>query len=80
MSELLDPEILTDLMNDLWRRVDAIITEHGGHVDKHMGDAVMAVWGIDGTDEHDADRAVRAGLALQDEVVAHRRRRRPVRT
>ncbi len=70
MSELLDPEILTDLMNDLWRRVDAIITEHGGRVDKHMGDAVMAVWGIHGTDEHDADRAVRAGLALQDEVAA----------
>ena len=68
ISDRLDPEILTDLMNDLWRRVDAIVTDHGGHVDKHMGDAVMAVWGIDGTAEHDAERAVRAGLDLQDAV------------
>ena len=68
MSETLDAEILADLMNDLWRRVDAIINDHGGHVDKHMGDAVMAVWGMDGTHEHDAELAVRAGLALQDAV------------
>ena len=68
MSEALDAEILTELMNGLWRRLDGIIADHHGHVDKHMGDSVMAVWGIDGTDELDADRAVRAGLALQAAV------------
>ena len=69
MSEALDAEILTELMNGLWRRLDGIIADHHGHVDKHMGDSVMAVWGIDGTDELDADRAVRAGLALQAAVL-----------
>ena len=30
-------------MNELWRRVDGVILEHGGSIDKHMGDAVMAL-------------------------------------
>ena len=38
-----------------------IVTGFGGRVDKHMGDAVMAVWGAKATDEDDAERAVRAG-------------------
>jgi class 3 adenylate cyclase len=65
LSETLDPEILTGLMNDLWDRLDATVTGFGGRVDKHMGDAVMALWGADAAHEDDVERAVRAGLALQ---------------
>src|SRR5207342_1605181 len=78
LSETLDPEILAGLMNDLWDRLDAIVTGFGGRVDKHMGDAVMALWGAKAAHEDDMERAVRAGLALQqalagfDEESSHR--------
>ena len=65
LSETLDPEILAGLMNDLWDRLDAIVPGFGGRVDKHMGDAVMALWGAEAAHEDDVERAVRAGLALQ---------------
>ncbi len=66
LSETRDPELVMDLMNGLWSRLDAVVVELGGHVDKHIGDALMAVWGSDVTREDDPERAVRAALALQD--------------
>ncbi len=68
MSESMDPELVAELMNTLWHRLDATVVEHGGRVDKHIGDALMAVWGVDATAEDDAERAVRAALALQVEL------------
>ncbi|HEY1279025.1 MAG TPA: adenylate/guanylate cyclase domain-containing protein, partial [Acidimicrobiales bacterium] len=65
MSERMDPELVADVMNDVWARLDVVIVEHGGRIDKHMGDGVMAVWGGDAAREDDPERAVRAGLALQ---------------
>ena len=44
MSEALDAEEVSDVMNALWQQLDAVIVEHGGAIDKHMGDAVMALW------------------------------------
>ena len=75
LSETLDPEILAGLMNDLWDRLDAIVTGFGGRVDKHMGDAVMALWGADAAHEDDVERAVRAGLALQEALAGFARKR-----
>ncbi len=68
MSESLDPEIVAELMNTLWARLDKVVVDHGGRVDKHIGDALMAVWGVDETAEDDAERAVRAALVLQSEL------------
>ncbi|MEZ4516073.1 MAG: adenylate/guanylate cyclase domain-containing protein [Chloroflexota bacterium] len=48
----------------LWRRLDQIVIMHGGVVDKHMGDVMMAVFGMPVAAENDADRAVRCALAL----------------
>jgi class 3 adenylate cyclase len=45
MSEALDTEEVSDVMNALWQRWDAVIVEHGGVIDKHMGDGLMAVCG-----------------------------------
>ncbi|MCU0607330.1 MAG: tetratricopeptide repeat protein [Candidatus Edwardsbacteria bacterium] len=68
LSERMDAELVRDTMNALWQRLDGVITAHGGMVDKHIGDAVMALWGALTVREDDAERAVRAALAMQAEV------------
>jgi class 3 adenylate cyclase/tetratricopeptide (TPR) repeat protein len=65
MSETMDAEVVNDVMNALWQRIDAAIVEHGGRIDKHTGDGVMALWGADTARESDPERAVRAALAIQ---------------
>ncbi len=65
MSEALDPEDVRDLVNALWARLDSIIIAHGGIIDKHMGDAVMALFGAPTAREDDPERAIRAALAMQ---------------
>ena len=61
----LDFEEAGDLMNEVWLRMDAIIETEGGYIDKHLGDAVMAVWGAPRSHPDDAERAVRAALNMQ---------------
>ncbi len=70
LSETRDAEEVTELMNNLWALVDEVITDSGGHIDKHIGDAVMALWGVDAAREDDAARAVHAALAMQAAVGA----------
>lgn len=70
MSERMDPEDVSELMNLLWEHVDAAIVEHGGRIDKHIGDAVMAIWGADGSREDDAEQALHAALDIQARLVA----------
>jgi class 3 adenylate cyclase len=72
LAETRDAELVTDLMNDLWRRIDATVVDAGGHIDKHIGDAIMAVWGTDVAREDDPERAVRAALAMQDQLAKFR--------
>jgi predicted ATPase/class 3 adenylate cyclase len=66
LSERMDAEDVANLVNQLWERFDKIIEEFGGDVDKHIGDAVMALWGTDTAREDDAERAVRAALKMQE--------------
>lgn len=61
----LDTEDLRDLLNDLWSRLDGIIVAHRGTIDKHLGDAVMALWGVEQAQEDDPEQAIRAALAMQ---------------
>ncbi|GAB4502790.1 MAG: adenylate/guanylate cyclase domain-containing protein [Anaerolineales bacterium] len=65
MSENLDAEDVRDTMNALWQSLDAVILAHGGKIDKHMGDGVMALWGADEAREDDPQRAISAALAMQ---------------
>jgi predicted ATPase/class 3 adenylate cyclase len=65
-SENRDAEDVANLVNHLWIRADRVIQEHGGHIDKHIGDAVMALWGTETGREDDAERAVRAALKMQE--------------
>ncbi|RLC79076.1 MAG: hypothetical protein DRJ03_13310 [Chloroflexi bacterium] len=68
MAERMDPEEVRDTMNAIWARLDAVIIAHGGTIDKHMGDAVMAIFGAPTAREDDPERAVRAALAMQKEI------------
>src|SRR5262245_48118356 len=70
MSETMDPEEVGETMNALWARLDAAITTHGGTIDKHIGDAVMALFGAPTAHEDDPERAIRAALDMQAELQA----------
>ena len=65
MSERMDAEDVTDIINELWQLLDKIVVQQGGYIDKHMGDGVMAIWGVQQAREDDPERAIRAGLAMQ---------------
>ncbi|HJQ15117.1 MAG TPA: adenylate/guanylate cyclase domain-containing protein, partial [Anaerolineales bacterium] len=65
-SENRDAEDVANLVNHLWIRADRVIQEYGGHIDKHIGDAVMALWGAETAREDDAERAVQAALKMQE--------------
>ncbi len=65
MSETMDAEEASEAMNALWQRLDAVITEHGGYIDKHSGDMLMALWGVEKTHEDDSEQAIKAALAMQ---------------
>src|SRR5687767_8306344 len=64
MSERLDHEETNQVMRACWETLDAVVIEHGGVVDKHIGDALMATFGALVAHEDDALRAVQVGLAL----------------
>src|SRR5512143_243792 len=68
MTKTMDPEEVSATMNALWRRLDTAITSHSGKVDKHIGDAVMAIFGAPTAHEDDPERAVRAALEMQSEL------------
>jgi predicted ATPase/class 3 adenylate cyclase len=65
MAEMMDPEEVSGVIDDLWARLDGAILNQGGRIDKHIGDAVMALFGAPTAWEDDPERAVRAALELQ---------------
>jgi len=68
MAESMDHEIVSSVINALWSRVDKAIQDHGGRIDKHIGDAVMALFGTPSAHEDDPERAIRAALQIQSEI------------
>jgi class 3 adenylate cyclase/tetratricopeptide (TPR) repeat protein len=70
LSEHRDPEEVRDLLSRYFDRCRSLIERHGGIVEKFIGDAVMAVWGTPVAREDDAERSVRAALALTQAVTA----------
>jgi class 3 adenylate cyclase/tetratricopeptide (TPR) repeat protein len=70
LGERLDPEALRDLMRRYHSELRAILERHGGTVEKFIGDAVMAVFGLPLVHEDDALRAVRAAAAMRAAVEA----------
>jgi adenylate cyclase len=70
IAERLDPEVVTDAVNEIFTALGAEIQATGGHVDKVIGDSVMALFGAPTAHEDDALRAVRAALAMHAAVEA----------
>jgi class 3 adenylate cyclase/tetratricopeptide (TPR) repeat protein len=70
LAEELDPEALRVVLSRYFERMEAALIRHGGTVEKFIGDAIMAVFGMPSVHEDDALRAVRAGLEMRDALVA----------
>jgi len=68
MSETMDHEVVNDVINSLWTRVDRAIVGPGGRIDKHIGDAIMALYGTPTARKNDPERAIRSALQIQSEI------------
>lgn len=70
LSERRDPEAVRELLSAYFERTRALVERYGGVVEKFIGDAVFAVWGVPAAHEDDAERAVRAGLDMASAATA----------
>jgi class 3 adenylate cyclase/tetratricopeptide (TPR) repeat protein len=66
LGERTDPEAFRALLARYFERMKAIVESHGGAVEKFIGDAVMAVFGVPAAHEDDALRACRAAVEMRD--------------
>ena len=66
MSETMSPDEIATLLTEYFTEMVEIVFEHGGTLDKFMGDAIMALWGAPLSREDDADRAMQAGIQMQE--------------
>lgn len=64
LSEASEPEVIAELLSEYRQRVTEAVFEHGGTVDKFIGDGVMAVFGHPHTKADDSARAIRCSLVL----------------
>ncbi|HET8586817.1 MAG TPA: adenylate/guanylate cyclase domain-containing protein, partial [Candidatus Limnocylindria bacterium] len=70
LSEGLDPEDVATIQDAYFARVRDVMQRHGGQLEKFIGDAAMAVFGVPRSRDDDAERAIAAGLALIGAVEA----------
>jgi class 3 adenylate cyclase len=70
LAERLDPESVREVMSSFFRQMRAALERYGGTVEKFIGDAVTAVFGVPLLHEDDAFRAVRAAQAMREELDA----------
>ena len=66
ISQALDPEDVRELVGRYTALVDGIVVGYGGTVDKHIGDAVMALFGAPRAHDDDPIRAARAALDIHE--------------
>lgn len=70
LGEQHDPEVLRPLLHAYFEEMRTAVERHGGRVEKYIGDAVSAVFGLPVIHEDDALRAVRAGLEMIERLAA----------
>lgn len=69
ISESLEPARIVEILNEYFTRVSDVISDHGGMIDKYMGDAVMAVFGVPISKGKDAASAVETAIQIQQLMV-----------
>ena len=70
LSEQRDAEDVRALLGGYFDEARKVVDRYGGVIEKFIGDAVMAVWGVPTAREDDAERAVRAALEIVDSRIA----------
>ena len=68
MTERLDPEEVKAIMSQIFGRITEIIKKYDGFIERFIGDAVMAVFGVPKVHEDDPIRAIRAALEIHDAI------------
>ncbi|MBX5451182.1 adenylate/guanylate cyclase domain-containing protein [Thermogemmatispora sp.] len=76
LADRLDPEDLRAILAGYFNLMTEQIRRHGGTVEKYIGDAVMAVFGLPQAHEDDPDRAIRAALDMQTALARFNEARR----
>ncbi|HEY75230.1 MAG TPA: tetratricopeptide repeat protein [Thermoflexia bacterium] len=66
MSEKMDPEDVTAVMDAYFQRMNPAILRYGGTIEKYIGDAILAIFGAPKALENHEEMAVRAALAMQE--------------
>jgi predicted ATPase/class 3 adenylate cyclase len=66
LGETIDAEALHEIKNRYFEAMANVLAHHGGKIEKYIGDAIMAVFGLPKVREDDALRAVRAALEMQE--------------
>ena len=64
MSEKMSPDDIASLLTEYFTEMVGIVFEHGGTLDKFIGDEIMALWGAPISKDDDADRAMRAAIDM----------------
>lgn len=65
VSGAVEDTFLLNIINSLWQYLDNAITHQGGSIDKHIGDAVMGLFGVPIAHEDDPEQAIRAALRMR---------------
>ncbi len=69
ISEGMNPDEIASLLTEYFTEMEEIVFEHGGTLDKFIGDQVMALWGAPLAGKDDAERAAQAAMAMQRALV-----------
>jgi len=73
LSHAVEPEVVADLLNRYLDELSKVVLDHGGIIDKFVGDAVVAFWGAPIARADDGDQAARAAYAMWQTGEAFRR-------